>query len=186
MNEPQTSSPAPPQPYRAEAAAFDPRHKSPIAASILSLMPGLGQTYVGYYQRGFTHALVAATMIALLAANVLDELTPFAGLFLAFFWLYNIIDAGRRAALFNQALAEGESFRPIDLPADALVPGRNGSLAGGTALLAIGFALLLHTRFGVRLDWIEDWWPVAPMVLGGYLIYMALAERRSLSAANVD
>lgn len=186
MNETQTLPPAPPQPYRAPGPAFDPRHKSPFAASVLSLMPGLGQTYVGYYQRGFAHAMVVGTLIALLAAEVLDEATPFAALFLAFFWLYNIVDAGRRAALFNQAVAEGESFQPISLPADALIPGRHGSLIGGTLLMAVGFVLLLHTRFDVSLDWIEDWWPAAPMVLGGYLIYMALRERRGLSEAVSD
>lgn len=186
MSDTPRTVPAAAPPYRGDGAVFDPRHKSPIAASILSLMPGLGQTYVGYYQRGFAHALVAGALIALLAADVLDDATPFAALFLAFFWLYNIIDAGRRAALFNQALAEGESFRPIDLPPDSLVPGRHGSLIGGTLLLTVGFVLLLHTRFDVRLDWIEDWWPAAPMVLGAYLIYLAISERHGLSEAQAE
>jgi hypothetical protein len=188
MNEPQIPprAPAPPQPYHAAGSAFDPRHKSPFAASVLSLLPGLGQTYVGYYQRGFAHALVAGSLIALLAADVLDDATPFAALFLVFFWLYNVVDAGRRAALFNQAVAEGERFQPVAIPADALMPGRHGSLIGGTALMAAGFVLLLHTRFDVRLDWIEDWWPAAPMVLGGYLVFMALREKRGLSEATAD
>ena len=39
----------------------DPRSKSPALAAILSMMPGLGQVYIGYYQRGFVHILVIAS-----------------------------------------------------------------------------------------------------------------------------
>lgn len=177
------NQPSSPPLAAAPYAPFDPRHKSPVLASLLSLMPGLGQIYVGYYQRGFVHALVVASLIALLAAEALDELTPLAAIFLAFFMLYNIVDAGRRAAFYNQALAEGESFEPVRLPGDGTVPGPGGSLAGGTALVAVGFAMLLHTRFGVSLDWVEDWWPAALVALGAYLIYLAILDRRSLGAA---
>ena len=179
-----TQTPQPPRPP--QPMPFDPRHKSPIMAGILSAMPGLGQVYVGYYQRGFVHAAVVATLIAILASEVLDEMTPMAAIFLAFFWLYNIIDAGRRAALFNQALTEGESFQPIGLPDDALAPGPHGSLIGGTVLVVVGFVMLLHTRFDMRLEWIEDWWPVAPMALGAYLIFLALQDRRKLTEATAD
>lgn len=185
-----TQTPQPPsqavRPSQAVPQPFDPRHKSPIMASILSVMPGLGQTYVGYYQRGFIHALVVASLIAILASDVLRDLTPLAAIFLAFFWLYNIVDAGRRAALFNQALVEGESFNPVALPDDALAPGPYGSLIGGTVLVLVGFVMLLHTRFDMRLDWIEDWWPVAPMVLGAYLIFLALQDRRKLTEATAE
>ena len=108
----------PPQPPAAPAAvrANDPRRKSPLLACILSLMPGLGQIYVGYYQRGFVHAFVVAGMFFIL--SVLSErspLFPTAVVFLMFFWLYNIIDAGRRASLYNQLLVGTES---VELPED--------------------------------------------------------------------
>ena len=67
-------------------------------------MPGLGQVYVGYYTRGFVHAIVVASIITVLNLEVL-ELEPLFAMFLAFFWLYNIIDAGRRAAMYNHVLA---------------------------------------------------------------------------------
>ena len=40
--------------------AGDQRRKSPTLAALLSLMPGLGQVYVGYYQQGFIDIAVAA------------------------------------------------------------------------------------------------------------------------------
>ncbi len=178
------AAPAPAPRHDGAPTPFDPRQKSPLLASFLSLMPGLGQVYIGYYQRGFVHAFVVASVIALLAADVLDDLIPVFAVFLAFFWLYNVVDAGRRAAFYNQAVAEGETFKPVELPGDAIAAGPHGSLIGGTVLVVVGFALLLHTRFDVSLEWVEDWWPVAPMVLGGYLIFMALQERRDMATAE--
>ena len=152
----------------------DSRSKSPLLACILSLMPGLGQIYIGYYQRGFTHAGIVAIMITALATGDLDELTPLVAIGLAFFMLYNIIDAGRRAALYNQALAGQEN---IELPQDFKLPSFSGSIFGGAMLVGIGIILLMNTRFDISLAWIEDWWPMAPIIFGVYLIYKAIQER---------
>ena len=151
----------------------DPRRKSPLFASFLSMMPGLGQVYVGYYQRGFIHAIVVSSLIALLAAGV-GPLTPLAALFLAFFWLYNIVDAGRRALLYNEALAGRTG---IELPEDFKTPALRGSIPGGIAIVAIGGVLLSHTGFGVSLDWLNDWWPVALIVFGVYLVARSVMSR---------
>lgn len=147
---------------------FDPRRKSPILASVLSFMPGLGQIYVGYYRVGFIHILVVASCITLL--NSMTSGTgpePLFGFFLAFFWMYNIIDAGRRAALYNLALEGGES---IDLPGAIPQPKMGGALIAGLVLIAGGIIFLTNTAFGISLEWLEDWWPVAPIGIGIYLI----------------
>lgn len=186
MNEPTTpipqnpSMPQPPVDY-SQAAAPQPstanaggsRRKSPFLASVLSAMPGLGQVYVGYYQRGFIHAIVAAIGVTLLSSGSVSPLIPLFGISLAFFWLYNIVDAGRRAALYNYALEGGT---PIELPDDFQFDGLRGSIAGGVTLVVIGLVLLANTRFGMSLDWIEDWWPAAIVAFGGYLIYRATQE----------
>ena len=54
----------------------DPRRKAPVLALVLSLMPGLGQIYVGYYQQGFTIALIVASVIGLLSTNMLHHVEP--------------------------------------------------------------------------------------------------------------
>ena len=87
-------------------------------------------------------------------------------LFLAFFWLYNIVDAGRRAALYNQAL---DGIGNLEMPKDLELP-FGGSLAGGAALAALGVILLLNTRFDMSLAWVGEWWPLALVLFGGYLI----------------
>jgi len=148
----------------------DPLRKSPFFAAVLSLMPGLGQIYVGYYQRGFLNAIVVSTLIALLDNN-LGPLEPLAAVFLAFFWLYNIVDAGRRALLYNEALAGRTG---IDLPQDFKTPSLQGSIPGGLAIIAVGGVFLSHTVFGVPLDWVRDWWPVGLILFGVYLVVRSI------------
>jgi len=139
-------------------------------------MPGLGQVYVGYYPRGFVHALVVATLISVLSSqDNHSALVPLGALFLVFFWLYNIIDAGRRAAMYNHALAGGEM---IDLPKDLSLPGMRGSIVGGMVLVGLGLVLLSHTAYGYSLDWLEDWWPAGLLILGTYLVVKGALERR--------
>ena len=154
---------------RTERILDDPRRKSPLVAAILSAMPGLGQVYVGYYQQGFLHVLAIAGMIALIATRSIDNnLEGPLGFFIAFTWLYNIIDAARRASLYNQALS---GLRPMDLPEDAKGPRRLGSLAGGVVLIGAGLVLFGHTMFGMSLRWVADWWPMALVGLGAWLVY---------------
>ncbi|MCP4546328.1 MAG: hypothetical protein GY835_07675 [bacterium] len=141
------------------------QYKSQVLASLLSLMPGLGQVYVGYYQRGFTHAALVAVVIMLLASDM-GALTPMFGVFLPFFWLYNIIDAGRRAAFYNMALDGGEE---VMMPADFAIP-TSGSLGGGLLLIGLGLILFLNTRFDMSLDWVAEYWPLFLVGLGIYLV----------------
>ncbi|MBZ5639862.1 MAG: DUF5668 domain-containing protein [Acidobacteriia bacterium] len=152
----------------------DPRRKSPALACILSIMPGLGQVYVGYYSRGFIHAITVATLIAVLNSQAVRPMEPLLATFLAFFWLYNVIDAGRRAALYNYSLA---GMAQIDLPEDFTKVGLRGSILGGAVLVLIGCVMLSKTLFGVSLDWVADWWPIAPIAFGIYLIAKAISDR---------
>lgn len=186
--EPTAAAPPPPPPP-AQAAQppnyvpGDPRQKSPFLAGLLSFVPGLGQIYVGYYQRGFIHAIVIALLITLLASDVLDALTPLAAIFMAFFWLYNVIDASRRATLYNQALA---GIGDVELPEDWKVAGFRGSIVGGLLIAAFGFVLLMETAWDMSLRWLEEWWPVGIIAFGLYLVWKAIDDRRKRQAAEAD
>jgi len=155
----------------------DPRKKSVMLAMVLSLMPGLGQVYVGYYDLAFRNILVVCGLIAVVA-TMGDDLGPVVALFLAFFWLHNIVDAGRRASFYNQALA---GIRPMELPEDVKAPQQAlGSLAGGVLLVVVGVVLFLNTMFRIPLDWLAQWWPLALIGAGAWLIY---ADRRAKAQA---
>ena len=184
---PQAAPPPPAVSYALPAAAAGRvpglQHKSPFIACVLSLMPGVGQIYVGYYKLGFIHNVVFACTIMLLTTRLPDPMYPLLGIFLAFFFIYNVVDAGRRAIYYNLAL---DGVEGIELPSMNLgVPGFGGSFAGGLAMIGIGVILLANTRFGVSLAWIEEWWPAAPILLGTYLLVKAIQERKDVTPAAV-
>ena len=155
--------------------AQDPRAKSAPLACFLSLMPGLGQVYTGYYVRGFGNAITVAMIITLLATGDMDALTPFLALFLAFFWCHNIIDAGRRATFYNEMLAGGTDTDAF--PPEMKMPGMGGSIFAGLGLIVIGFIALSYTRYDMSLAWVEEWWPAAPILIGVYLVGLAVRDR---------
>jgi hypothetical protein len=168
---------APPQ--RKLLRSKDPRTKSVVLACILSGLPGLGQIYVGYYQRGFVHAIVIGVLLAVANMRGIGVLEPLVVMFTTFFWLYNVIDAGRRADLYNQTLAGTES---IEMPEDLKMPGIGGSIFGGVILILGSAIILSHTRFGVPLDWLEQWWPAAGILLGLYLLIKGVMDRMAKEA----
>lgn len=175
----QHDQPAPPRRRQATAAyaetpqPFDPQRKSPRLAAILSVIPGLGQVYVGYYTRGL---VLAATwlMLLLFAANAPGRLEPVPGFAVFFLWVFNLIDAGRLAALYNHAMRGAAS---IDLPDDFKMPAMGGSIVGGALLAVFGAVALSNTRFGMSLDWLEYWWPAFPLALGLYLMVRGFRDR---------
>jgi hypothetical protein len=140
-------------------------YKSPALATWLSLFPGLGQAYIGYYQLGFMYVLIMALCILILSNGVL---APFFGPMLAFFWIFNLIDANRRAHNANRAL---DGLEGNDVPPDFEMPGLKGSVPVGVMLMIAGILILLDLRFNVSLSWIEDWWPIGLVGLGGWLVF---------------
>jgi hypothetical protein len=171
-----TSDPSPYAPSSRPGYYRDPRLKSPVMAALLSLMPGLGQTYLGYTQLGFIHAAAVASMIALLSTNRLQGLEPLVGIFMAFFWMYNVVDAHRRAILVNEAIARIE---PSQMPEGLQVFTAQGRLLLGLILVVVGTLALLEQRFGVSMEWVYQWWPAGLVLLGVYLLVKAIRDRQA-------
>jgi len=151
---------------------FDPRRKSPFLAAVISMVPGLGNIYIGYYMRGFSIVATMAVLI-LIAAESREPIAPIFGMAAFFVWLFNIIDAGRMAALYNHAMA-GRDI--MELPEDFKFPKMGGSMVGGAIMLVVGVIAISNTMFGISLDWIGTWWPVFPIALGGYLLFRGIQD----------
>jgi hypothetical protein len=132
--------------------------------------------YIGYYRRGFTHLLVTAATMSVLSSHPPRGLEPLLGMFVAFFWLYNIVDAARLASLYNDALA---GIGPEDLRRELVLLGRRGTIGGGIVLMAASLLFLLHTVFGLSLDWLRQWWPAVPLGYGAYLLLQGLREKKN-------
>ena len=78
------------------------------------------------------------------------------------------------AKIFEKALEGKEN---IELPPAFNLSEGGGSLFGGIALIGIGGLLFLNTRFGVSMAWIRDWWPLAVIGVGAYLLYQGIQSR---------
>jgi hypothetical protein len=143
-------------------------------ATMLSLMPGLGQIYVGYYQQGFINIAVVAGIITLLASSAIRGAEPFFGVFLAFYWIYQMIDANRRAHHYNQVMAGlgGEK-----VPEGFEMPTTRGSLLGGGVLIVLGILFILDLNFDVSMEWVENWWPLILVLAGVNLVYKAMKKQ---------
>ncbi len=161
---------------RHDRAPHLPRKSPGLAVFLSILFPGLGQIYIGYYQRGFTHALIAIALISGLTSigEHAGGLAALLGVSLGFFWLYNFIDAGRRASLYNMAL---ESGRTPEMPEEPKLRS-GGSIAGGVILIAIGLLVFLNTMFDISLDWLADWWPLGLIGLGVWMVIGARKARQ--------
>ncbi len=179
INNPQLDQSAGTQPKLQSFRSSDPRRKSPFFAGFLSLMPGLGQIYVGYYQRGFLHVLVAGSVLSLLIAggnSGNEAFLPLGIVFLIFFELYNVIDATRRAVMYNLSL---DGIDQAVLPDDLSEMSLGGSFLGGGVLVIFGLIALSNSLFGLSLEWLEKWWPFAPIGFGAYLVYRAYLDSNS-------
>jgi len=129
---------------------------------------------VGYYKVGIIFALVFVGFITMVSGSGADGAEPFFGLSIGFTWLYGIIDAARRAQAVNRALdGYGSGAVPDDMP----LPGSEGSLPGGMILIVAGAFLLLHLQFDLSMEWLEDWWPVGLIGLGGWLVWKSRQEK---------
>ena len=150
--------------------------KSPALAGWFSLLPGLGQIYVGYYRNGFIHLLVVAGLITVLDSGI-GAATPFLGLFLAFFWMFNIFDAVRKARIYNRCI-EGGAGEP-DLPTDS-------PLVGGVVLVILGLYMTLAITFDFDLSFLESIWPLAVLGLGVYMLWRYWKTKNELEGRRRD
>lgn len=167
--------PPPPPAWTAQSRPADVNLKAPVLAGFLSaIFPGLGQIYVGYYQRGATFTLTMAAIITTLASNLMHGLEPLLGIAIGFTWFLGIIDANRLANLYNQAI---QGRTGVDLPDGLQLPRERGSYAGGVVLVVLGLLLFLNRNFDISLEWLEDWWPLGVMGLGVWLIVKARQGR---------
>ncbi len=141
--------------------------RSPGLALVLSFFPGLGHLYLGLYQRGI------GIFLAFAASIWLADHADF-GIFVAFVWFFAVIDGYRQAVLLNQCCDS--------VPVEPIKPSRQGSnLALGVFLVVAGAVLLYNQFYPLELEFLVDWWPLALILFGAYLLaqhFREAAKRR--------
>ena len=150
-------------------------YKSPALAAVLSIMPGLGQVYVGYYQHGFQYLLLTAVLIGVQNTSPPEYLAAMCGIFMAFFWIFQMIDAHRRAHHYNRAL---DGLTTDAVPDDFEMPGVKGSMPVGIVLIVVGVLVLLDLNTNISLEWLENWWPAGLIAAGVWLVLRARRQAR--------
>ena len=172
---PIAADPEPPPAFASQptpTAALPPPigRKNPGLAALLSLFPGMGHVYNGLYMRGLTFFLVIASLIGIVNTGRY----PLFGLAIAFFWLFNVIDAYRQATLINYGYAQDLGL--TDMP--KLPRAGQGGLIAGILLSVIGLGAILDRYFEISFDWVFNAWPFALVALGLWLIVSTIRDRR--------
>ena len=165
-NEPQMQPPTPPPPQvMPPAASYAAGRRSPGVAVILGCFPGLGHLYLGLYQRGLGFFIAFATSIWLADHSDLGILIPF-------IWFFSQIDAYRQAVLINTCCDTGAMPEPMKLPR------QRSSLGIGAFLLVLGLLLLYNQFYPLDLTFLVDWWPLALVLAGAYLLVKHFIEQK--------
>jgi hypothetical protein len=145
---------------------------NPAVAGILAgFFPfGVGAVYTGQYAKGLAHLVIMTLLIAGASASDnghSESLGVICGLGIAFFYVYQIIDAVRSARAIQMAqpipdpFGLGATFGGGAKIETSKVP------TGAIVLILIGVLFLLHTM-GLGLD-LDHFWPLILIGLGGWL-----------------
>ena len=154
------------------------RKSSPLIATLLSIVPGLGAAYNGQTSKAIVHFSIFASFFQM--AVVTDGLAFFVlGLFGTL--LFAAVDACRTAQLLRAGLAP-------DAEEDVIARRLYGNpFAWGVTLLVLGTIFLLHTLLGIQLP-VRQFLPVALVALGAYMLidYVGRRRRRDRDGAAFD
>jgi hypothetical protein len=145
---------------------------NPALAGILAgFFPfGVGAVYTAQYAKGLAHLVIFLLMIVGLSSDLPWFVDMVLGISLAFFYVYQIIDASRSARAIQmgepapdpmglaQTFGAGEKFEPGKVPVGAVV------------LIGMGLLFLLHTM-GVLEFGFGRFWPLILIFLGGWTFY---------------
>lgn len=174
-------------PGYAQAPTRSPLQKSPLLAAFLSFMPGLGNIYNGLYVRGISFFLIWGGIFALTirTGNRSQGDSEALALFIpavVFIWLFNLFDAYRQASLINHGYATD-----LGLEDNGRLRKAPGGMALGVVVLLIGVYGALERIFDFDLSLILEFWYVAFIAFGAWLIYQArLAKSQNAQPASLS
>ena len=134
----------------------------PALAAFLALVPGLGHLYVGCLHEGRDdrhrdHRDHRDHSVA-------DQRVP---------RVVHVVLRDLRRLPPGPVWSTSGVQEPLQKSGD----GGQGSLAFGVFLTVVGVLLLINNFFPLEMDWLRDWWPAIPVLVGIYLIGSALYER---------
>jgi hypothetical protein len=151
------------------AAVPSVSRKNPRLAALFAAFPGLGHIYNGLYLRGIIFFILFISLIALTS-----EGNGMLGPAIGFVWFFNVLDSYRQATLINYGYAMDLGL--TDLPNRPKAG--QGGLVVGILFVVVGAFALADRFLVIDWEWLADFWPVALIGLGGWLIWGAIRDRR--------
>src|SRR6202167_4906192 len=146
---------------------------NPTVAGILAgFFPfGVGAVYTGQYAKGLAHLVVMTLLIA--GASASDHphgeaLGIICGLGIAFFYVYQIIDAVRSARAIQTAQPVPDPFGLAATFGGGAKIETSKIPVGAIVLIGIGLLFLLHTM-GLTEFGLDRFWPLILIGLGAWL-----------------
>ena len=153
---------------------------NPTVAGILGAIPlGLGAVYCGQYIKGLVHLGIFVLTIIGLSQNMHWFGYLALALFLAFFWLYQIVDAVRTAKAIQLGVPAPDPFGLVSMFGGSSTGGVGASASGvipqgnttniptaAVVLIVLGVLFLINTAFDFSL---HRYWPLILIALGVYL-----------------
>jgi hypothetical protein len=154
---------------------------SPGLAFVLGLIPGVGAIYNGQYAKGIVHVVIFGLLISITSSGAASGYEPLFGLLIAIWYFYMPFEAYHtaRKRQLGEAVDEFSSVFPLRSH-------RSAFPVGPIILIALGVLFLFNTLGFLRIEDIVRWWPVALIVLGGYLLYSRLTGGGDPQARNEE
>ncbi len=142
---------------------------NPTVAGILAgIFPfGVGAVYTGQYAKGLAHLAIFALLVAGCNANS-EMLQVMCGFGIAFFVVYQIIDAVRSARAIQAGLPAPDPYGLGATFGGGIKTDASKVPVGAIVLIGLGVLFLLHTA-GVFEYGFDRFWPVLLMALGAWI-----------------
>lgn len=159
----------PPSPY---ATGVPPIGTSPGLAFLLGLIPGVGAVYNQQYVKAIVHVVIFGLLISIMDSGAAGGFEPMFGLLIAIWYFYMPFEAYHTARK-----------RSLGIPVDdfsSIFPmkGRaNGFPVGPVVLIALGVLFLLAQFELLSIGALLRYWPVALILLGGWMLYERMQQR---------
>lgn len=174
--------PEPPPMYQPPQPPHRPQEKSPALATVLSIVPGMGNIYNGLYARGIAFFFIWVTILTTLVDSRADDAQiAFLVLSMVFVWVFNLIDAYRHAVLINNGYRSdlGKKQAPPEVAA-------GGLLMPGLALIGLGGLAAANRYFEFDLSELFTHWPIFILGLGAMLVVTAMRQKARQEEAVGD
>jgi hypothetical protein len=140
-----------------------------VAGILAGFFPfGVGAVYTGQYAKGLAHLAIMTLLIVVCSVSNSTAVSVICGLGIAFFWIYQVIDAVRSARAIQLAQPIPD---PFGLAATFSGGGKietNKIPMGAIVLILVGVIFLLHT-LGMGEFGLDRFWPLILIAIGGWL-----------------